>query len=191
MLVGYGTVSIWLLELTFDRYPFRLIKNQLVRGIVGFFGVLIFAIVMFLTFNFLQDVSWGVATEGAKRLEAPDWRYLHSGELAVMLLIPAMVLNFYFDNWPRKFAPAVNIAIRSVIIIISTVIFHYLYYKFSPPILGTQAGYSHPQQFPMAPGILLINIMLFHNWFMDLFPGKILVGTEEVLLNPQLVEKSI
>lgn len=186
-----GTVSIWLLELTFDRYPFRLIKNQLVRGIVGFFGVLIFAIVMFLTFNFLQDVSWGVATEGAKRLEAPDWRYLHSGELAVMLLIPAMVLNFYFDNWPRKFAPAVNIAIRSVIIIISTVIFHYLYYKFSPPILGTQAGYSHPQQFPMAPGILLINIMLFHNWFMDLFPGKILVGTEEVLLNPQLVEKSI
>ena len=32
--------------------------------------------------------------------------------------------------------------------------------------------YSHPQQFPMAPVILFINIMLYHNWFMDGWPGK-------------------
>lgn len=32
--------------------------------------------------------------------------------------------------------------------------------------------YSHPQQSPMAPMILFINIMLYHNWFMDGWPGK-------------------
>lgn len=182
-----GTISIWLLEVTFERYPFRLIKTQPLRGIVGFLGVLLFAWVMFLIFNFLQEVAWGPAIEGAKRLYAPDWRYLHSGELACLMLLPAMILNFYFDNWPRKYTPAVNIAVRCLIILVTTAIMHYIYYKFSPPLLGTQAGYSHPQQFPMAPIILLINIMLYHNWFMDLFPGKKLAAREEALLDPGIV----
>jgi len=37
--------------------------------------------------------------------------------------------------------------------------------------LGTQKGYSHPQQFPMIPTIWLINIMLINHWFMDNWPG--------------------
>ena len=43
-------------------------------------------------------------------------------------------------------------------------------------MLGTQAAYSHPQQFPMAPGILFICVMLFHHGFMDLWPGKKRIG---------------
>lgn len=182
-----GTISVWILEVTFERYPFCLIKKQPLRGIAGFFGVLIFALVMFVTFNFLQDLAWGPAVEGAKRLYAPDWRYLHSGELACMLLIPVLVLGFYFDNWPRKFAPSVNIAVRCLIILVSAAVLHYLYYKFSPPLLGTQPGYSHPQQFPMAPVILWVTIMLYHNWFMDLYPGKKLTSREQYLLAPDLV----
>ena len=58
-----------------------------------------------------------------------------------------------------------------------------MYYKISPPLLGTQAAYSHPQQFPMAPGILFICVMLFHNWFMDFWPGKKRVGNREVMLD--------
>lgn len=186
-----GTVAIWLLEVTFERYPFRLIKKQPLRGIAGFFGVLFFALVMFSVFNFLQEVAWGPAIEGGKRLVAPDWRYLHSGELACLILLPAMVLNFYFDNWPKKFSPSINIAIRCLIIIGTAAILHHFYYQFSPPILGTQPGYSHPQQFPMAPIILLINIMLYHNWFMDLFPGKKLAAREEFLLDPNLITESL
>ncbi len=166
------TAAVWLGESIFERYPFRLIKTQPLRGIVAFFGIMLFGILLFLTFNFLQDVSWGVAIEGAKRDMAPDWRYLHSGELGCMTLLPALALAFYFDNWPRKFSPGINIAIRVAIVVVATAVFHILYYKFSPPLLGTQAGYSHPQQFPMAPVILWINVMLFHNWFMDLYPGK-------------------
>jgi AAT family amino acid transporter len=178
-----GTVAIWLLEVTFDRYPFALIKNKILRGVAGFFGVLIFALILFATFNFIQDISWGQAVEGAKRIYAPDWRYLHSGELAIMMLIPAMALNFYFDNGPKKYSEPVNIALRLIIIIAVTFVFHAVYYKVSPALLGTQTGYSHPQQFPMAPGILFICTMLFHNWFMDLWPGKKFIGTKEIILN--------
>ena len=178
-----GTVSIWMLELTFERYPFRLIKNKITRGFVGFLGVFVFAVLLFVTFNFIQELAWGPAIDGAKRILAPDWRYLHSGELAIMMLIPAMILNFYFDNGPKKYSAPVNIALRLIIIIVATMIFHFLYYKFSPGMLGTQAAYSHPQQFPMAPGILFICTMLFHNWFMDFWPGKKRTGNKDVMLD--------
>lgn len=176
-----GTVSIWFLELVFDRYPIRLIKKQPLRGIIGFLFVFTMAWLIFFAFLFLQDVSWGPAVEGAKRLYAPDWRHLHCGELACMMLIPMMTLHFYFDNWPKKYSPSINIAIRCAIIFIATGILHYLYYKYSPPILGTQPGYSHPQQFPMAPVILWINMMLYHYWFMDMYPGKRLATRKERL----------
>ena len=167
-----ATVSVWLTEMALERYPFRLIKTQPWRGIGGFFFILLLALILFFLFVFMQDVVWGVSVEGAKRLMAPDWRYLHTGELAVILLTVAMILYFYFDNWPRKYSNEVNIFIRVAIVAVGAVILHWAYYKASPGLLGTQAGYSHPQQFPMAPVILFINVMLYHNWFMDGWPGK-------------------
>ncbi len=100
-----ATVSVWLTETILDRYPFRLIKTQPWRGLAGFAFILLLAFTLFFTFTFFQDVVWGVSVEGAKRIMAPDWRYLHTGELAVIVLTVAMVLYFYFNNWPRKYAP--------------------------------------------------------------------------------------
>jgi AAT family amino acid transporter len=174
-----GTAAVWLVETTFEKYPFILIKKQPLRGIVGFLWILFIAFLLFYTFIFMQDVVWGESIEGAKRLMAPDWRYLHTGELAVMVLAIALTLYFYFDNWPRKFSTEVNILIRLLIILVSSVAFHYVYYAGSPALLGTQAGYSHPQQFPMAPVILWIVVMLYHNWFMDGWPGKSIQQTEQ------------
>jgi AAT family amino acid transporter len=167
-----ATVSVWLTETIMERYPFRLVKSQPWRGIAGFAFILLMAWIFFFTFVFMQDIVWGVSVEGAKRIMAPDWRYLHTGELAVILLAVALALYFYFDNWPRKFSTEVNLLIRVVITIVGAVILHWAYYKWSPGLLGTQAGYSHPQQFPMAPVILFINVMLYHNWFMDGWPGR-------------------
>jgi len=167
-----ATVAVWLSEMVLERYPFRLIKTQPWRGIGGFFFILLLAATLFFLFVFMQDVVWGVSVEGAKRLMAPDWRYLHTGELAVILLAVAMILYFYFDNWPRKYSNEINILVRVGIVVGGAVILHWAYYQASPGLLGTQAGYSHPQQFPMAPVILFINVMLYHNWFMDGWPGK-------------------
>lgn len=167
-----ATVAVWLVETIWEKYPFRLVKSQPWRGIAGFLWILLVALTLFFVFVFMQDVVWGVSVEGAKRIDAPDWRYLHTGELSVMLLSVALMLYFYFDNWPRKYSIEVNILIRTAIVVIGSFILHYVYYKVSPGLLGTQAGYSHPQQFPMAPVILFIVVMLYHNWFMDGWPGK-------------------
>jgi AAT family amino acid transporter len=167
-----ATVSVWLTETILDRYPFRLVKTQPWRGIAGFTFILLLAFILFFTFVLFQDAVWGVSVEGAKRIMAPDWRYLHTGELAVIVLTVAMILYFYFDNWPRRFSVEVNLLIRVAITILGAFILHWAYYAVSPQLLGTQPGYSHPQQFPMAPVILFINVMLYHNWFMDGWPGK-------------------
>ena len=167
-----GTAAVWMVETIWEKYPFCLIKTQPLRGIAGFFWILFVAILFFVVFVFMQDLVWGVSVEGAKRIMAPDWRYLHTGELAVMMLAVSLALYFYFDNWPRKFSTEVNLLVRTTIVIVSSFGIHYVYYAVSPALLGTQAGYSHPQQFPMAPVILFIVVMLYHNWFMDGWPGK-------------------
>ena len=167
-----GTAAVWMVETTWEKYPFRLVKSQPWRGIAGFAWILFVAFLMFFLFVFMQDLVWGESIEGAKRLMAPDWRYLHTGELAVMMLSVALCLYFYFDNWPKKYSTEVNLLIRTVVIVLLSFMFHWGYYAVSPELLGTQAGYSHPQQFPMAPVILWIVVMLYHNWFMDGWPGK-------------------
>ena len=101
------------------------------------------------------------------------------GEMAIFFLVPSLFLNFYCDNWPRKYSMPVNVAVRTVICIVAAVLLYILYYKTSHVFLGTQKGFSHPQQFPMIPTIWLINIWLAHHWFMDNWPAWKMVPKTE------------
>jgi AAT family amino acid transporter len=65
----------------------------------------------------------------------------------------------------------VNVVIRTTIAVIAGILLYIFYYKTSHLFLGTQKGFSHPQQFPMIPTIWLIDIWLVHHWFMDNWPG--------------------
>lgn len=116
-------------------------------------------------------MTWGEAIRGTRRDFAPDWRWLHVGETAVFFLVPALFITFYCNNWPRKFSLPVNVLIRTGLMIAGGVLLYIFYYKTSHNFLGTQKGFSHPQQFPMIPTIWLINIWLVHHWFMDNWPA--------------------
>jgi len=125
-------------------------------------------------------LMWGEAIRGTRRAAAPDWRWLHVGEMAVFFLVPALFITFYCDNWPKKYSIPVNVLIRTGITIVAAVALYVFYYKTSHLFLGTQKGFSHPQQFPMIPTIWLINIWLAHHWFMDNWPGwKMVPKTSE------------
>jgi AAT family amino acid transporter len=87
-------------------------------------------------------------------------------------------MYLYADNWPKKYSTPVNVFIRTVISIVAACVIYVVYYKTSHLFLGTQKGFSHPQQFPMIPMIWLINIFLIHHWFMDGWPGFKLVPSE-------------
>ncbi len=91
--------------------------------------------------------------------------------MAIFWLVPTLYLNFYCGNWPNKFSRPVNVCLRTFLTAFMAVVLYVVYYKTSHLFLGTQKGFSHPQQFPMIPMIWLINIFLLNNWFMDGWPG--------------------
>ena len=165
------TVVVWLVETIWQRYPFNLIKKPWVRRLSLFFGIIAISLALNFFLYFAQELSWGEAIRGTRRDFAPDWRWLHVGEMAIFLLVPALFWNFYCGNWPKKFSMPVNVLIRTAISIGLAILIYILYYKVSHLVLGTQKGFSHPQQFPMIPMIWLVDIWLVHHWFMDNWPG--------------------
>ncbi|KAF1075893.1 hypothetical protein [Halodesulfovibrio sp. MK-HDV] len=176
------TVIVWVYETIWERYPFNLIKNNALRRTTSFFGIIAIAVALCFFLFYAQDLVWGETIRGTRRIMAPDWRWLHVGEMAIFWLVPTLFLNFYCGNWPTKFSRPVNVCIRTLLTAALAVLVYVVYYKTSHLFLGTQKGISHPQQFPMIPMIWLINIFLINVWFMDGWPGwKAVPKTQEEL----------
>lgn len=165
------TVVVWFMEGIWERYPFVLIKHNWTRRLAIFFGILLISFAICFFFWHVQELMWGEAIRGHRRDAAPDWRWLHVGEQAIFFLVPALFLQFYCGNWPNKFSTPINILTRTGIVIVGGIALTCLYYMYAHNFLGTQRGFSHPQQFPMIPMIWLINIWLINHWFMDNWPG--------------------
>lgn len=176
------TVIVWVYETIWERYPFNLIKNNALRRTTSFFGIIAIAVALCFFLFYAQDLVWGETIRGTRRIMAPDWRWLHVGEMAIFWLVPTLFLTFYCNNWPTKFSRPVNVCIRTLLTAVLAVFVYVVYYKTSHLFLGTQKGISHPQQFPMIPMIWLINIFLINVWFMDGWPGwKAVPKTKEEL----------
>ena len=171
-----ATVVVWLVETIWERYPFRLIRNAWLRRLATFFGILAIAWAFHLFLFFAQELFLGETIRGTRNDNAPDWRWLHVGEMMIFMLLPALYLNFYCGNWPTKFSAPVNLLVRTAIMMAAGLLLMILYYNISHLVLGTQRGISQPEQFPMIPTIWLINIMLVHHWYMDNWPAWRKVG---------------
>ena len=185
-----ATVTVWLVETIWERFPFLYIKTGWLRRVVAFFGIIVIAFAMHFFLYFAQELAWGEAVRGSRRLFAPDWRWLHVGEMAVFFLVPALFLKFYAGNWPNKYSLPVNVMARTGIMIVAGLALYAVYYMTSHHFLGTQKGFSHPQQFPMIPTIWLINIWLVHHWFMDNWPGwKMVPKTQEEIAEDEAEEE--
>lgn len=165
------TVVVWVYESIWQRYPFNLIKTDWLRRTTAFFGIIAVALCMAFFLYYAQDLVWGETVRGTRREMAPDWRWLHVGEMAIFWLVGVLYLAFYAGNWPTKFSRPVNVLLRTVISLAIGIGVYIVYYKTAHLFLGTQKGFSHPQQFPMIPTIWLINLFLINMWFMDGWPG--------------------
>ena len=174
------TAVMWIVNVTFEGYPFKKIQRQPWRALAGIFGTMAIAAVFFKVFLLLQALVWGDPVRGSQLVAAVDWRYLHSGECAMFMLLIALIWGFYFNNWPRCFSFEVNVLARSVIVCVLTFAFYVFYYRYNPGILGQQAGYSNPLQYPLAATSLIVALLLMHNWFFDLAPGYRLENRKEL-----------
>ena len=135
---------MWLVETIWERYPFRLIERPWLRRFATFFGIIAIAWAFHLFLYFAQELFLGEAIRGTRNDNAPDWRWLHVGEMMIFFLLPALYLNFYCGNWPTKFSVPVNLLVRTVIVGVAGVALMVLYYNISHLVLGTQRGSRSP-----------------------------------------------
>ncbi|PKM86943.1 MAG: hypothetical protein CVU87_10670 [Firmicutes bacterium HGW-Firmicutes-12] len=112
------TAALWIIQVTYEGFPFKNIPKQPWRAIAGVVGTFVFALILYSGFHFLQEVAWGAPVRGSALLSAVDWRYLHSGELSLFMLMIALIWGFYFKNWPKKYSMEVNFLVRTVIVCI-------------------------------------------------------------------------
>lgn len=193
------TVVVWLYEFTFEKYPFCYIKIAWLRRVSAFLGIVFMAVCLCFFLYYVQELAWGEAIRGTRRQDAPDWRWLHVGEMAIFWLVPSLYIAFYCNNWPNSISnQPLRILVRTAVTIIASIAIYMLYYRYAHDFLGTQKGYSHPQQFPMIPMIWLINIFLINYLFMDKWPGwkrvphKLEVGEQfEVYQSPASFWKGV
>jgi AAT family amino acid transporter len=165
------TVVVWIYETIWERYPFCLIRNDSLRRLSSFFGIILISLALAALLYFGQELIWGAAIRGTRREFAPDWRWLHVGEMAIFWMLPALWIKFFHNNAVNRFSTPVNALIRTIISVVAAVALYWLYYKTAHLFLGVQKGFSHPQQFPMIPTIWFICMMLINYWFMDGWPG--------------------
>ncbi len=175
------TAALWITQVTYEGYPYKLIKHPYWRALGGIAGTFLFGLILYSGFHFLQEMAWGAPVRGGKLIGAVDWRYLHSGEISLFMLLIALVWGFYFKNWPRQYSMEVNFFARTVIVGIGTFLFYTFYYKYNPILLGQQAGYSNPLQFPLAATTLIVALLLGHSWFFDMWPGEKVTNRQEIL----------
>ncbi len=168
------TAAVWMIETTWEGYPVKFFKKQPVKAIAGIVISFVVGMIFFKSFLLMETVVWGSAVSGAKLMLAPDWRFLHAGESAMFMLVAVIAWNTYFKNWPNNFDIEVNIALRTVIVAAISVVFYMIFYNFNHLVLGTQPGYAHPSQFPLAPIVVIICLILIHDFFFDRWPGEVL-----------------
>lgn len=185
------TVIVWMHETIWERYPFSMIETPWIRRTASFFGIIAIAVALSFFLYFAQELIWGEAIRGTRRDAAPDWRWLHVGEMAIFWLLPTLFMHFYLKNGFNGFSKTINILLRTLVTIFAAIVLYYVYYKTSHLFLGTQKGFSHPQQFPMIPLIWFINVMLINYWFMDGWPGWRLAAAGEVVKVHPVYEKTV
>ena len=169
LLMSY-LVVIFLSGTIWENKPWDIVKSQPWRGLFTLGGTILIALIFYTSFLFINELRWGPPIEGAFRLQSISWRFLHAGEMTFFLVIPALVLYFYFDNWPRKYEASVNWVFRTVIVIVGGVILYWAYYAFAPEILNVVRGYADPDQFPIASLMLIVMLILLHSWSFDGWP---------------------
>ena len=175
------TAALWIIQVTYEGYPFKQYDDKPWRPLFGILGTLLFGLILFGGFHFLQEMAWGAPVRGGKLVGAVDWRYLHSGETSLFMLLIALIWGFYFKNWPRKYSMEVNFLVRTVIVGFGTFLFYTFYYKYNAVILGQQSGYSNPLQFPLAATSLIVALLLAHSWFFDMWPGEKVTNRQEFI----------
>lgn len=167
----FFTANIW------EGNPWNLIPKQPWRGIVAFISIFIMAWATMKLTMVGMEWYWGPVDAAAKDgIASLNWRYYNAANIAGFTLIPFLMWNHYFDNWPKQYGPVVGWIVRTIGVFFFATIIGKVYYLVSEPLLGLTSHLGnvgvdghHPNK-PLVWLFWWIIPLLFNDWFMHKHP---------------------
>jgi AAT family amino acid transporter len=166
-----AVVSIFFAFHLWDGFPFNFVQKQPWRFV--FFAVvsLVLGYMIFQLQLFVFDYLWGEAYIGANNEMNFGWRYGHTVTMANFVLVIAIIQNAFFGQAYTKLPGILRGIAKTIVAIAGGLLFAWAYYSWGPTLFGVVKGVSHPSENAAALLIMIINLLLIQDYFMDGWPG--------------------
>ena len=159
------TLNLW------DGWPLNLVKKQPWRFVSFMLGSLVLGYIIFRIQLSIFDYLWDEAYVGGQNEANFGWRYSHTITMANFVLVIAIIQDLFFGPAYEKWHAVVRGIVKTVVAIVVGLLFAWAYYNWGPALLGVAEGVSHPSENASAFLILIINILMIQDFFMDRWPG--------------------
>jgi len=154
-----------------DGWPFTVVKRQPWRFVFFALVSLILGYIIFQLQLFIFDYLWGEAYVGANNEMNFGWRYGHTVTMANFVLVIAIIQNAFFGQAYIKLPGILRGIAKTIVAIAGGLLFAWAYYSWGPTLFGVVKGVSHPSENAAALLIMIINLLLIQDFFMDGWPG--------------------
>jgi len=165
VIAVFYTIHLW------EGRPWNLVKSQPWRFIFFAVGSLILAIILVKIELYVMDYWWDEAYIGGQNEACFGWRYSHTLTIANFILVPAVMLNFFFAQAFSRMKLILSGTIKSIIAIVAGLLLAWAYYAWGPVLLGVSAGVSSTTENASAFLLLIFNLLVIQDSFMDGWPG--------------------
>jgi amino acid transporter, AAT family len=167
LVLLYWTKMLW------EGRPFSLITTGWLRGIVTMATVIAAGVILMFVGNWIMNWYFGgEAFMGGNTTEQPAWRWNHVAEMAMFMQTAAVILYYYFDNWPSKLSLPARAVIRTIIAVAGGLIIAKMYYVLGPTFLGTVQGIGQDNDTSLCWTVMVLILIVAHAEFFDGFPFK-------------------
>jgi len=178
--------------LTWEYEPWIRLKRQPLIGVAAFISCTVLGAVSGLVLSQVvytppipPSYVWAALGQAAlapmAEVAREGARWTAPLVLAVFLIIAEFILYFYFDNWPKKYSKPVNMAVRTIVVVLAGLLMLYVYYLASASIIGdpdvvTMLTYPilfldpRPLTNPLPFQLWLLWILLLHGYIWRKWP---------------------
>ena len=139
------------------------------KGIVVFIVSVVLGILLVYILTRIMNQIWNEPFVGGQYTDGPDFRFIHTGEIAGFFILAAFILKYYFNNFPNIGGIWVRGAVRTVIAIAGGMLFYAFYYSsLATLVLSKVPGFAQPGDTSLVWTFLFLSVIIIQ---MDFFEG--------------------
>jgi len=143
------------------------------KGFVTFIATLTLGIILLFVLLQILNYVWDEAFVGGQYTDGPDWRYIHSGEIAGFFILAAFILKNYFNNFPNLSSLWLRALIRSLLAIAIGLLLYWFYYSsLANFFLSKVEGFAQPGDTPLVWTLLFLSVIIIQQEFFKGWPLK-------------------